>query len=212
MVIAEAVGGVEDLLAFSDEALCRAVAGARTPVVSAIGHEPDTPLLDHVADLRCSTPTAAGRTIVPDAAGQRGSRGARTGPGGPCGWVNRERGVLDLLRGRPVLAAPYQDLVRRAENVTALVLGARNSMRRTLTERTNDLSHLQSRLTSLGPAATLARGYAVVQHVTNSEDATAPSARWPVLRSVTDAAAGARLRIRLADGTIPAVIQQHGTA
>src|SRR5439155_967786 len=66
IVIARGGGSVEDLLPFSDEALCRAVAAARTPVVSAIGHEPDTPLLDHVADLRCSTPTDAGKRIVPD--------------------------------------------------------------------------------------------------------------------------------------------------
>ena len=68
IVIARGGGSVEDLLPFSDETLCRAVAACRTPVVSAIGHEPDSPLLDLVADVRCSTPTDAGKRVVPDVA------------------------------------------------------------------------------------------------------------------------------------------------
>lgn len=205
IVIARGGGSVEDLLPFSDEALCRAVAMARTPVVSAIGHEPDTPLLDHVADLRCSTPTAAGRTIVPDLAEESariaGLRDrARRALGG---WVDRERRLLDSLRGRPVLANPHRELDRRVQEVLVVRQSARNSIQRTLVERTSDLSHLQSRLTSLGPAATLARGYAVVQQVANSAD---PGVGSPVLRSVADATPGTRLRIRLADGAIPAVV------
>ena len=97
IVLARGGGSVEDLLPFSDETLCRAVAACRTPVVSAIGHEPDTPLVDHVADLRCSTPTEAGRRLVPDlAGGDRAGRGAaRPGPpgagrlGGPRGAAAR---------------------------------------------------------------------------------------------------------------------------
>src|SRR6185437_8536857 len=68
IVIARGGGSVEDLLPFSDEALLRAVANCRTPVVSAIGHEPDSPLLDLVADVRASTPTDAGKLVVPDVA------------------------------------------------------------------------------------------------------------------------------------------------
>jgi exodeoxyribonuclease VII large subunit len=78
---------------------------------------------------------------------------------------------------------------------------------RALTERETEATHLQSRLTSLGPAATLARGYAVVQHVTGGP---ASATRAPVLRSVADAPPGARLRIRLADGAIPAVVDDPG--
>ena len=209
IVIARGGGSVEDLLPFSDESLCRAVAAARTPVVSAIGHEPDTPLLDHVADLRCSTPTAAGRTIVPDLAEETAriaglrDRARRA----LSGWVDRERRLLDSLRGRPVLAAPYRDLDRRAEDITTLRRAIRNSAHRTLTERSNDLAHLQSRLTSLGPAATLARGYAVVQHITDPTNV----AGSPVLRSASEAPPGARLRIRFADGAVAAVVQQHDT-
>jgi exodeoxyribonuclease VII large subunit len=202
IVIARGGGSVEDLLPFSDEALCRAVASARTPVVSAIGHEPDTPLLDHVADLRCSTPTAAGRTIVPDWAEETArisglrDRARRA----LAGWVDREHRLLEQLRARPVLAQPRREIERHERELAALLAGARGATRRGLAERTADLTHLQSRLTSLGPAATLARGYAVVQHVTG--DAVSP-----VLRSVADAPPGARLRIRLADGALPAAVE-----
>jgi exodeoxyribonuclease VII large subunit len=122
-----------------------------------------------------------------------------------AGWVDRERRLLDSLRGRPVLAAPYRELDRRAQEVATLRQSSRDTVQRALTQRATDLSHLQSRLTSLGPAATLARGYAVVQHVTE------PGSRSPVLRSVADAPPGARLRIRLADGAIPAVVDGPGS-
>ena len=108
IVLARGGGSVEDLLPFSDETLCRAVAACRTPVVSAIGHEPDTPLVDHVADVRCSTPTEAGRRVVPDVAEETariaGLRDrARRALGG---WVDREERLLAALRapagaGRP---------------------------------------------------------------------------------------------------------------
>jgi exodeoxyribonuclease VII large subunit len=202
IVIARGGGSVEDLLPFSDEALCRAVAAARTPVVSAIGHEPDTPLLDHVADLRCSTPTAAGRTIVPDLAEETAriaglrDRARRA----LSGWVDRECRVIESLRGRPVLAAPYRELDRHLAELEYLRDSARACVRRALTDRSADLAHLRGRLTSLGPAATLARGYAVVQL------AGRPGA--PVLRSVADAPPGSRLRIRLSDGALPAIVQE----
>ncbi|GAA5151931.1 exodeoxyribonuclease VII large subunit [Pseudonocardia eucalypti] len=203
IVIARGGGSVEDLLPFSDEALCRAVAAARTPVISAIGHEPDTPLLDHVADLRCSTPTAAGRTIVPDLAEETAriaglrDRARRA----LSGWVDRERRLLDNLRGRPVLAQPYRELDRRADELAALRQVMRNHTLRALAERATDLSHLQSRLTSLGPAATLARGYAIAQVITDDD-------RSPVLRSVAEAPVGTRLRIRLTDGAVSSVVDQ----
>jgi exodeoxyribonuclease VII large subunit len=203
IVIARGGGSVEDLLPFSDEALCRAVANARTPVVSAIGHEPDTPLLDHVADLRCSTPTAAGRTIVPDLAEETAriaglrDRGRRA----LSGWVDRERRMLDGLRARPVLTHPRRDLDRRADEVSALLGRARRDVARGLDDRERELRHLASHLTSLGPAATLARGYSVVQRVDGEHGPT-------VLRSVDEARPGERLRIRVTDGSLPAVVTE----
>src|SRR5690348_8076737 len=111
IVIARGGGSVEDLLPFSNEALLRAVAAARTPVVSAIGHEQDSPLLDYVADVRASTPTDAAKRVVPDVAEQAAqvsqlrARARRTLEH----RLDREiRGLADL-RARPVLAAPGRD-------------------------------------------------------------------------------------------------------
>jgi exodeoxyribonuclease VII large subunit len=197
IVIARGGGSVEDLLPFSDEALCRAVASCRTPVMSAIGHEPDTPLLDHVADVRCSTPTDAGKRVVPDVAeefdrvGQMRDRGRRA----LRGWVDRERELLDALRTRPVLADPHGPLDRRAENVDALRERARRAVLTSLNTEQAGLAATTARLTTLGPAATLARGYAVVQLVT-------PDGAHGVLRSVADAPPGTRLRVRVADGAV----------
>ena len=81
IVLARGGGSMEDLLPFSDEALCRAVSHCRTPVVSAIGHEPDHPIVDDVADVRCSTPTDAGKRVVPGRGGRTAVRSSSCGPG-----------------------------------------------------------------------------------------------------------------------------------
>jgi exodeoxyribonuclease VII large subunit len=201
IVIARGGGSVEDLLPFSDEALCRAVASCRTPVVSAIGHEPDTPLLDHVADLRCSTPTDAGKRVVPDVAEEthritvlrdRARRALH-------GWVDRERRLLDALRSRPALAAPLVPLDRRAEDVKALRERARRAMLASLTTESTGLAATRSRLTTLGPAATLARGYAVVQ-VVGADGAAG------VVRSIEELDAGTEIRVRVVDGAAHAIV------
>jgi exodeoxyribonuclease VII large subunit len=203
IVLARGGGSVEDLLPFSDETLCRAVAACRTPVVSAIGHEPDTPLVDHVADLRCSTPTEAGRRLVPDLAEETArisglrDRARRA----LAGWVDREERLLTALRGRPVLADPLRAIDARAEEVHRLREAARGCLVRGLDRRGHDLEHVRARLASLGPAATLARGYAVVQRVAGDAAEV-----LPVLRSVDEVAPGDRLRIRVADGAVAAAV------
>jgi exodeoxyribonuclease VII large subunit len=203
IVLARGGGSVEDLLPFSDETLCRAVADCRTPVVSAIGHEPDTPLVDHVADVRCSTPTEAGRRLVPDVAEETAriaglrDRARRA----LAGWVDREERLLSALRGRPVLAEPLRSLDARAVEVERLRDAARGCVERGLDRRSHDLEHVRARLATLGPAATLARGYAVVQRVT--DDGAGP---LPVLRSVDEVGPGDRLRIRVADGAVAATV------
>ncbi|SES12225.1 exodeoxyribonuclease VII large subunit [Actinokineospora terrae] len=201
IVIARGGGSVEDLLPFSDEALCRAVSDCRTPVLSAIGHEPDTPLLDHVADLRCSTPTDAGKRVVPDVAEESArvrqlrDRARRA----LHGWVDREVRLLTQLRSRPVLADPITPLVRRAEQVDSLLERGRRALLARLAQERAALDATKARLTTLGPAATLARGYAVVQHT--DADGTPR-----VLRSIEDVAEGVEVRIRLADGALHAVV------
>jgi len=203
IVLARGGGSVEDLLPFSDETLCRAVADCRTPVVSAIGHEPDTPLVDHVADVRCSTPTEAGRRLVPDIAEESNriaglrDRARRA----LAGWVDREERLLSALRGRPVLAEPLRAIDARTVEVERLRDATRACVERGLDRRAHDLDHVRARLATLGPAATLARGYAVVQRVL--DDGAGP---LPVLRSVDEVGPGDRLRIRVADGAVTASV------
>jgi exodeoxyribonuclease VII large subunit len=199
IVLARGGGSVEDLLPFSDETLCRAVAACRTPVVSAIGHEPDTPLVDHVADVRCSTPTEAGRRLVPDVAEENariaGLRDrARRALGG---WVDREQHGLATLRAR--LGDPVLVIDAHSDRVHRLLADLRAATVRGLDRRAADLEHVRARLTTLGPAATLARGYAIVQRVTDDPV-------LPVLRSVGEVAPGDRLRVRVADGAVAATV------
>jgi exodeoxyribonuclease VII large subunit len=200
IVIARGGGSVEDLLPFSDETLCRAISACTTPIVSAIGHEPDNPLCDLVADLRAATPTDAAKRIVPDTAAesalladlcQRSARALRN-------WVRREEHGISQLRSRPVLAQPLAALISRAEEIDRYRTAAHRDVTRLVATEMERVGHLSARLTTLGPAATLARGYAVVQAVTASGEAT-------VLHTVADAPAGTRLRVRVSDGAVTAV-------
>ena len=200
IVVARGGGSVEDLLPFSDETLCRAIAACRTPVISAVGHEPDNPLCDLVADLRAATPTDAAKEVVPDtAAEQRLVDDLRRRSGQALrNWVSREQRTLAQLRSRPVLADPLTALTARAEEVHRARSAIRRDISRLVAAETERVGHLAARLATLGPAATLARGYAVVQTV----PAAGPAA---VLRSVNDAPAGTRLRVRVSDGPVAAI-------
>ncbi|PVZ08637.1 exodeoxyribonuclease VII large subunit [Actinomycetospora cinnamomea] len=205
IVLARGGGSVEDLLPFSDEALCRGVAACRTPVVSAIGHEPDTPLVDHVADVRAATPTDAAKRIVPDLAEETAhlAQLRRRAHRALHAWVEREDAALAALRRRAVLADPLGPIAAREDAVAALRARARHVVDAGLTARDADLRHLRASLTALGPAATLARGYAIVQH---GADGRPPGVDAPVLRSAGAPAAGDHLRVRLADGAVHAIV------
>ncbi|MBA2307752.1 MAG: exodeoxyribonuclease VII large subunit, partial [Pseudonocardiales bacterium] len=123
------------------------------------------------------------------------------------GWVDREARLVATLRARPVLTDPWRAFAEREREVTRLRDGARGSMRRQVAGLDTELAHLRARLTTLGPAATLARGYAIVQRVPAGEPHDPAGSRpLPVLRSVTEAEPGSMLRIRLADGAVPAVV------
>jgi exodeoxyribonuclease VII large subunit len=184
---------VEDLLPFSNETLLRAVSAARTPVVSAVGHETDTPLLDFVADLAASTPTDAAKRIVPDLAEemQRLDELRR-----------RARACVRQRLGREAeLMAGLPDRMRRtvharieAEGLAAADLRARSRRRvgGLLEAARADLEHVRARVTALSPQATLDRGYAVVRR----PDGT-------VIRDAAQAAGA--LRIRVARGEFDAV-------
>ena len=189
IIIARGGGSVEDLLPFSDESLIRAVAGCQTPVVSAIGHEQDTPLLDLVADVRASTPTDAARRVVPDVAEQLAlisqlrSRARRT----LLGRLDREAAWLAAARSRPSLADPLREIDRRTELVVALAGRARRSFATGLDRAADDVGHIRGRLLALSPAATLRRGYAIVQR------------DGEVIRRAADVTPGERLVVRFAD-------------
>jgi exodeoxyribonuclease VII large subunit len=196
IIMARGGGSVEDLLPFSDEALCRAVFACRTPVVSAIGHETDTPLVDFVADVRASTPTDAAKRVVPDLADevralaqarQRLERAVRL-------RLDREQQRLDALRSRPVLARPESMFEARAEQLSALRDRADRTLRHRIDRADTELHHVLARLRALSPAATLDRGYAVVQRLVDGS----------VLRDPADAPSGDDLRIRVARGELTA--------
>lgn len=202
IVIARGGGSVEDLLPFSDEALIRAVYAATTPVVSAIGHEPDSPLLDLAADVRASTPTDAAKIVVPDvgeelrlvATARERLRGTLTG------WLQREQLALDALRSRPALADPASLVEGRLEEVVQLRDRARRCLTHQLDRASDEIAHQRARARALSPLETLRRGYAVVQ-----------DAEGHVLASVAGIGAGAELSIRVADGRIQATTTSTST-
>jgi exodeoxyribonuclease VII large subunit len=197
IVVARGGGSVEDLLPFSDEGLVRAVHAARTPVVSAIGHEPDTPLLDLVADARASTPTDAAKMVVPDVAEEtdRITR-LRDRTRQVLGtWLAQQQHQLDAVRARPSLADPRSGLDERSREITELCARTRRCLHHQLRHAHSDLEHQLARVRSLSPLATLERGYAVVQddqgHVLTSTDQTKP---------------GQEVHVRVLDGRIHATV------
>ena len=191
IIVARGGGAIEDLLPFSDEGLLRAVADCRTPVVSAIGHESDAPLLDLVADARASTPTDAAKRVVPDVREEQLLiRQLRTRSRSATAiMLDREDRGLASARSRPALAAPHRMLDQHAQACDDLRDRARRSLGHLLVRAADDIEHRLARVRSLSPLATLRRGYAVV---------LAPDGRV-----VTDAEAvetGDVVRTRLAAG------------
>ena len=153
IVLARGGGGVEDLLPFSDETLCRAIAACRTPVISAVGHEPDNPLCDLVADLRAATPTDAAKRVVPDTAAEqrlidelrlRSAQALRN-------WVFREQRALAQLRSRPVLAEPLTALTARAEEIHRARSAVRRDITRLIATETDRVGHFAARAGNAGP-------------------------------------------------------------
>ncbi|MFJ9678570.1 exodeoxyribonuclease VII large subunit [Streptomyces sp. NPDC101194] len=192
IVVARGGGSVEDLLPFSDEQLIRTVAACRTPVVSAIGHEPDSPLLDLVADLRASTPTDAAKKVVPDVGEeldrvqQLRDRALRT----VRGLLDREERGLAHALGRPSMERPHRMVDERASEIDALIGRGRRVLGHLLDRADSELAHTRARVVALSPAATLERGYAVLQR-----------ADGHVVRAPADAgAAGDVLRARVSGG------------
>ncbi|MCW2288498.1 exodeoxyribonuclease VII large subunit [Leucobacter luti] len=196
IIVARGGGDFQNLLPFSDERVVRAAAAATTPVVSAIGHEADRPLLDEVADLRASTPTDAAKRVVPDVGEElAGIDQARARMSSRLGQLlSYETDRISQLRGRPVLRTPERIVDERAEELVRWIARGTELADRAIVDRSRSLTDLRARLTSLSPQATLERGYGIVQ-----------LAHGAVLRDAGDAPAGTPIRISLAAGKLAAV-------
>ena len=164
IVVARGGGSLEDLLPFSDEGLVRAVFACRTPVVSAIGHETDTPILDLVADVAASTPTDAARRVVPDAAEEalQLDRARHRLAEAVAGILRRQQEWLDGLRARPVLADPAASFDLRRQEITQLRDRAERALRSLLAHEATAVEHTVARVRAMSPKATLERGYAIL--------------------------------------------------
>ena len=193
IVITRGGGSVEDLLPFSDEGLVRTVVAATTPVVSAIGHERDRPILDDAADVRASTPTDAARRIVPDWAEESARvAAARTALATAITTrLRQEQHALDALRASGALHETITNLQFAVERLVRTRLDARRALSDRLTAASTEVTALTHRLRALSPAATLERGYAIVH---NAEGVIATSPQ--------DVPTGTQFTARLCHGSI----------
>lgn len=198
IIIARGGGDFTHLAGFSDERVVRAVAAASTPIVSAIGHENDRPLLDDVADLRASTPTDAAKRVVPDVAEQlalvRESRARLTTR--VSQRLTHEQSQLEQLRSRPVLREPERMLRDRDAEIEYALSRGRGRLEQRLETAKIESTALRGSLRALSPRHTLERGYAIVHLADGAGDA--------IVRDASDAPAGTELMITLARGTVAA--------
>jgi exodeoxyribonuclease VII large subunit len=198
IIITRGGGSFEDLLPFSDEGLVRLAASCETPIVSAIGHEQDAPLLDLVADVRASTPTDAAKKVVPDfeeelsMINQLRDRANRR----LLSFLDLEQSQLNALRERPVLKDPMVLVNTRQEFIFGLRDRSHRTASHVLDLAREELLHIYARVRSLSPQSTLDRGYSVVQRGDGS-----------IARDPKVLTAGERLRIRLALGEFGAIVE-----
>lgn len=200
IIVARGGGSVEDLLPFSDEELVRAVAACGTPLVSAIGHEPDSPLIDLVADLRASTPTDAAKKTVPDVGEElhRVRRLRERALRCVTAHLDREERGLAAALSRPSMARPHRMVDERAAEVDALADRSRRTLKHLLDRADGELEHTLARVVALSPAATLRRGYAVLQRADGA-----------VVRSADEVAADDELRARVSEGEFTVRVTQR---
>jgi exodeoxyribonuclease VII large subunit len=197
IIITRGGGSFEDLLPFSDESLVRLAASCETPIVSAIGHEKDSPLLDLVADYRASTPTDAAKKVVPDIAQEISDieklrdRALRS----LVARLDFESQQIAQLRNRPVMKDPMVMVTTRVDELKALRDRALRGFASLLEIEKKELKGVRDHLRSLSPQSTMDRGYAVVQ-LTDGK----------ILRDATKLKAGTALRIRVAKGETGATV------
>ena len=164
IIIARGGGSFQDLLPFSDERLVRAAAALTKPVVSAIGHENDSPLLDLVADLRASTPTDAAKRVVPDVVEERrGISQARERLALRIGsFIENQMQLIDSILSRPVLRSPYGFVEQQEEQLRQLARRLQEILGFRVDRARSENDQLKARVRSLSPQLTMERGYAVI--------------------------------------------------
>jgi exodeoxyribonuclease VII large subunit len=198
IIITRGGGSFEDLLPFSDESLVRLAASCETPIVSAIGHEKDSPLLDLVADWRASTPTDAGKRVVPDMneellkiqqLTERASRKIHS-------LIDFEFSRIDQLMDRPVMREPSTMIETRRDQLRLLLTRSWRSADHAIALGREEINSLMAAVRTLSPQATLDRGYAVVQDENGA-----------IVRSATDLSSGDHLKLLLASGSAPVIVE-----
>jgi exodeoxyribonuclease VII large subunit len=196
IVLTRGGGSFEDLLPFSDERLVRAVAGCAVPIVSAVGHEQDTPLCDLAADLRASTPTMAGKLVVPelrvllDALERARDSLAR------CAYRTLERDARRLNRAAERLrAAPRALLERERQRADRAHERLRRAPALAVERKRSALEATAGKLVALSPSATLERGYAIVR------------AGSELVRSSVEVESGVHVDVQLAEGGFGATVE-----
>jgi exodeoxyribonuclease VII large subunit len=198
IIIARGGGSFLDLMVFSDEALVRAAANAKTPIVSAIGHENDRPVLDDVADLRASTPTDAAKRVVPDVVDEqhkldqlRQRLFLRVDT-----FVANQLSMIEQIRSRPILANPYTFIEVHESDVERAVDQLRIRLDQVLSREAMQIGHLRQQVRSLSPQSTLDRGYSVIRDLDGH-----------VISDAAKVKKGQQFKVRLAKGELGAVAE-----
>jgi exodeoxyribonuclease VII large subunit len=195
IIITRGGGGFLDLVGFSDEALVRAVAACETPVISAIGHENDRPIIDDVADLRASTPTDAAKRVVPDVVDERRkiTESLERMKSIIGSYLGHQVTLIQQIRQHPLLKDPHAYLIQRSDDLTRALGELRDDLDYKLDKQSTDLANKKSLLRSLSPQSTLDRGYAVVR-----------DSEGKVITDPKMAKSGSLLKLRVAKGDLDA--------
>lgn len=193
IIIARGGGSFLDLMVFSDETLVRTAAAATTPIVSAIGHENDRPVLDDVADLRASTPTDAAKRVVPDVEDERHklTQALQRIRLRVEDYVSGQEGLIAQLRSRPILANPFTFIDEKEVDLERLLTALRDRLGQSLDREFLGLGHLRQQVRSLSPQSTLDRGYSVVRALNGK-----------VITDAAEVPANTKLMVKLAKGDL----------
>lgn len=195
IIITRGGGGFLDLVGFSDEVLVRAVAACETPVISAIGHENDRPIIDDVSDLRASTPTDAAKRVVPDVVEERRRiKDSLERMKSIIGsYLGHQVTLIQQIRQHPLLKDPHAYLIQRTDDLARALGELRDDLDYKLDKQSVDLTNKKSLLRSLSPQSTLDRGYAVVR-----------DADGQVITDPKKVKSGTLLKLRVAKGDLDA--------